>query len=302
MKQETGKDLIKCPRCGEAYSVSYRRCPFCEEDDNPRRVKSKQRSGRRVTEKKKTYSGRGALIVILLLVLALLTWVLFGESLLERFVKPTEETPAEETVPPESSGDIDPFYDPSVGEDPQTPADVTDPDAVTPPSVDTPEVSDTNADVSNAKLSNEDFTIYVGESVQLRVTGTDAAAAWSSKDSTVAVVGSSGLVTAVNPGTTTITAKVGDRVLEGIARVKSAGSGTGVSGAELNRSDITLGVGESFQLKVNGTDSPVTWSIEDSGVASISSSGVVKGIKAGSKTYAYAKVGGETLSCVVRIK
>lgn len=30
-------DLIKCPDCGEMFSSSYPRCPFCEEDA-PRRI------------------------------------------------------------------------------------------------------------------------------------------------------------------------------------------------------------------------------------------------------------------------
>ena len=41
-------DLLKCPRCGEEYSPSYRRCPFCEEGDHPRKIKynsSKQSGG-----------------------------------------------------------------------------------------------------------------------------------------------------------------------------------------------------------------------------------------------------------------
>ena len=25
--------LIKCPKCGEMFSDSYKTCPFCEEDD-----------------------------------------------------------------------------------------------------------------------------------------------------------------------------------------------------------------------------------------------------------------------------
>ena len=25
--------LIKCPKCGEMYSDSYRTCPFCQEDE-----------------------------------------------------------------------------------------------------------------------------------------------------------------------------------------------------------------------------------------------------------------------------
>lgn len=297
-------DLEKCPRCGEKYSSSYRRCPFCEEEDRPRKVKNKMRSGHRVTEKKKTYSGRSALIIILLLVLVLLTWVLFGEKIVARFEKPEEpESPVEDvTLSPEVNDD--PFYDPSIGDGTGEGTDVLDPNAVEPPAVDEQPVIEA-PDVSNAKLSSEDFTLSVGESVQLNVTGTDAAAVWSSKDPTVAVVGSSGFVTAINPGTTTITATVGDKTLEAIARVKSGGStsaaNTDISNAALNKEDFTAKVGESVQLKVTGTDAAVTWSIDNSSIASISSSGVVKGVKAG-QTKAYAKVGGKTLTCVVRIK
>ena len=294
-------DFVKCPRCGEEYSSSYHRCPFCEEEDRPRKVKNRTRSSHRVTEKKKTYSGRSALIIILLLVLALLTWVLFGEKLVERFAKPEEPEPPVADVTPPTEVNDDPFYDPNVGD---STGDVSDPNAAEPPSVDVPSV-DTNTDVSNAKLSSEDFTMTVGESVQLKVTGTDAAVVWSSKDSTVAVVGSSGLVTAINPGTTTITATVGDKTLEGIARVKSAegapGTNTDASNAALSSTDFTAKVGESVTLKVRGTDAAVTWSIDDSSIASISADGVVKGIKAG-QTKAHAKVGGKTLTCVVRIK
>ena len=288
-------DFEKCPRCGEEYSSSYRRCPFCEEEDRPRKVKNKMKSGRRVTEKKKTYSGRGALIIILLLVLALLTWVLFGDKIVARFAKPDEpEYPVEDVTPPTEVND-DPFYDPSVGDGTGDGID---------PGAEPPAVSE-NTDVSNAELSSEDFTLLVGENTQLKVTGTDASATWSSKDPTVAVVGSSGLVTAINPGTTTITVMVGDKTLEAVARVKRAdstpGSNSDVSNAALNKTDFTASVGESVTLKVTGTDAAVTWSIDDSSVASISGSGVVKGIKAG-KTNAHAKVGGKTLTCIVRIK
>lgn len=287
-------DLVKCPRCGEEYSPSYRSCPFCEEEDRPRKVKNKMRGGHRVTEKKKTYSGRSALIIILLLVLALLTWVLFGERIVARFAKPIEsEPPVEELTPPAGEND-DPFYDPSVGDGT---GDGTDPGAE-PPAV------GENTDVSNAKLSSEDFTLSVGESAQLQVSGTEAAVTWNSGDTAVAVVGSDGLVTAIGPGMTTVTATVGDRTLESIVRVRSGGGTSGAdadaSNAVLNKIDFTAKVGESVTLKVSGTDAAVTWSIDDSSIASISADGVVTGIKAG-KTCAHAQVGGRTLTCVVRI-
>lgn len=295
-------DIVKCPRCGEEYSNSYRCCPFCEEEDRPRKVKNRMKSGRRVTEKKKTYSGRGALIVILLLVLTLLTWVLFGEKLVERFAKPEEPEPPVEDVTPPPVVNEDPFYDPSVGEAEGT--DTVDPNAVEPPVADQPDGSE-NTDATDAKLSSEDFTLKVGESTQLSVTGTSAEVAWSSKNSTVAVVGSNGLVTAINPGTTTVTATVGDQKLEAIARVKSADAApdtnSDVSNAKLSSTDFTASVGESVTLRVTGTSASVTWSVDDSKIASVSSSGVVKGVKAG-QTKVHAKVGGKTLTCVVRIK
>ena len=61
-------NLLKCPRCGEEYSPSYRRCPFCEEGDHPRKIKynsSKQSGGRRVSDKKQTQSVRGAMAAVL---------------------------------------------------------------------------------------------------------------------------------------------------------------------------------------------------------------------------------------------
>lgn len=302
MERGNGMELVKCPCCGEEYSPSYRKCPFCEEEEAPKRVKNKMRSGRRVTDKKKTHSGRGALIVILLLVLALLTWYLFGEKLMAHFAQTQEpKPPVEDVTSPEDGGSDDPFYDPTIGG--TEPTDVPDPNAVTPPVVDEPSV-----DVTNAQLSRIDFTTNVGETVPLSVTGTAAVPVWASKDTAVATVDSTGLVTAVGAGTTLITATVGDRTLECIVRVKGTATNPGTvtptadtSGAKLSKTDFTAGVGESVQLKVTGTNATVSWSVGNSGIASVSASGVVKGVKAGTTTV-YAKVGSTTLECIVRIK
>ena len=80
-------DLLKCPRCGEEYSPSYRRCPFCEEGDHPRKIKynsSKQSGGRRVSDKKQTQSVRGAMAAVLVVVLLLLSWSLFGDKIVAK--------------------------------------------------------------------------------------------------------------------------------------------------------------------------------------------------------------------------
>lgn len=291
-------DLLKCPRCGELYSSSYRRCPFCEEDARPRKAAGKR--GHHVSEKKHTHSARGPFIAVLLVVLVLLSWYLFGEKFMERIADRTKD-PIENVDPlpvdpaPEVPDGSDPAVDPS-----------TDPDAPTPPVVDDPTPDDPTPDVSGAKLNREDFTLNAGESFQMTVSGTTAAPTWSIKNSAVATVSESGVVKGVGAGDTTVYAKVGDRTLECIVRVKggsSSGSGStvDVSGAKLNKTDFTISVGEKTQLKVTGTTASVSWSIGNSAVASIASDGTVTGLKAGTTT-AYAKVGSKTLECIVRVK
>lgn len=47
-------ELKKCPVCGEKFAATYKRCPFCEEDENPRRAKQPRRyegSGRRLARR-----------------------------------------------------------------------------------------------------------------------------------------------------------------------------------------------------------------------------------------------------------
>ena len=292
-------DLIKCPRCGEMYSSSYRRCPFCEEEDRPRRVASKR--GHYGAERKKTHSARGPFIAVLLVVLVILSWYLFGEKFMERIADGPKD-PVENVDPlpvdpaPGTPDGSDPAADPSTDTDTPAPPVVDDP---TPP-------ADTTPDVSGAKLNREDFTLNAGESFQMTVSGTTAAPAWSVKDAAVATVSESGMVKAVGAGDTMVYAKVGDRTLECIVRVKggsSSGSGgtVDVSAAKLNKTDFTISVGEKTQLKVTGTTASVTWSIGNSAVASIASDGTVKGLKAGTTT-AYAKVGSKTLECIVRVK
>lgn len=287
-------DLIKCPRCGEMYSSSYRRCPFCEEEDRPRKVASKR--GHHGAEKKKTHSARGPFIAVLLVVLTLLSWYLFGGKFMERIADAPKD-PIENTDPLP----VDPAPEVPDGSDP-----VADPDAPTPPVVDDPTPEDPTPDVSGAKLNREDFTLNAGESFQMTVSGTTAAPTWSIKNSAVATVSESGVVKGVGAGDTMVYAKVGDRTLECIVRVKGGGSsGSGstvdVSAAKLNKTDFTISVGEKTQLKVTGTTASVSWSIGNSAVASIASDGTVKGLKAGTTT-AYAKVGSKTLECIVRVK
>ena len=125
-------DLIKCPVCGEKYSSSYRRCPFCEEEDRPRKVSGKRRGGHHVAERKHTHSARGPLIAVLLVVLVVFSWYLFGGKFMEKIqedrandVENVDPAPVDPT--PVDPTPVDPTPDDPTPDEP-TPPVVHDPD------------------------------------------------------------------------------------------------------------------------------------------------------------------------------
>ena len=73
--------LIKCNKCGEVYSDSYKKCPFCVEDEEYYNGKVKKRGHRQVEKKKKTPSVLGPVLVLILVLLAgILVWSFAGDT------------------------------------------------------------------------------------------------------------------------------------------------------------------------------------------------------------------------------
>ena len=157
--------------------------------------------------------------------------------------------------------------------------------------------------------------------VQLKVGDGTGTYTWVSADPAIATVSETGKVTAVANGNVWVYATDGVGMGKCIVRVKGGsapvkpnpgtGTGTGTNpatpsdpsaaNASLNREDFTISVGELFAMKVKNYDGTVTWSVQDSSIASILNDGTVKGLKAG-RTTVTAKVGDRTLTCIVRVK
>ena len=230
-------DLIKCPECGEMYSSSYPCCPFCEEDgENSRKIKYTPK--RRIADRSKAQSARGGLIVVLVLVLGLLSWYLFGDSIAGRDKTKTpddKQTLANEpVVPVNSTTNVDPFYTPgsTPGEDSPALPGTEPPDTANggdgaqadpAPEPPAPEENE-NVDVSNAALNREDFTLSgVGDSFRVKVSGTEATPHWSIDNANVASLAADGTVTAVANGSTKLRCKVGARELTCVVRVNNTG-------------------------------------------------------------------------------
>ena len=167
--------------------------------------------------------------------------------------------------------------------------------------------------VTSVTLDKTSASLKVGEKVTLTVTvspssATDKSVSWSSNSTTVATVSSSGVVTAIKAGSATITVKTNDGGKTATCSVTVKAATVPVTGVSLNTTSLSLKVGEKVTLTAtvspsSATDKSVTWSSNNTTVATVSSSGVVTAIKAGSATITVkTSDGGKTATCSVTVK
>lgn len=301
--------LIKCPKCGEMFSDSYKTCPFCEEDEAYYSGKLRKSRGRRAAEsrRRKTPSVLGPVAVIVLILLAaLVVWLIFGDQIKEAIT----------------------------GEKPPV-TDVDKPDDT----IDKPDDTPVTPTIS---LNRTVLVLNVGDKDELKVNGTEDAAAWSSSAPTVASVNSAGEVTALTKGNAVITAEVNGESVTCTVTVKDEsdapddgstttkpddGSTTtkpdnsnkpstgsvdvsklklkSVYGTEIppvdGAFDISMSLKEpASQFTVEGTTMTATWSGGSSSIATVTSDGTIKPIGRGTTTLTI-KIGSTEISCTVRV-
>lgn len=221
--------------------------PVLRGGDHPRKIKynsSKQSGGRRVSDKKQTQSVRGAMAAVLVVVLLLLSWSLFGDKIVAKItpaddgntpgVQDDVNTPDDSNTntddPNANNGDT---TDPNTGDEPNAndPANGSDTTATNPGTTTTPSTPTVDASALSIKTNvgttlpkdgngNFDCTIKSSETIRLSVSGTDAAATWAVADASVLSISADGLITPAKVGTTTVTATVGGAVLTITVRIK----------------------------------------------------------------------------------
>ncbi|MBM6786394.1 Ig-like domain-containing protein [Collinsella tanakaei] len=165
--------------------------------------------------------------------------------------------------------------------------------------------------VTGVSLDRAALTLNKGDIRTLKATvyPTDAEnreVGWTSSNSAIARVDSSGKVIAVSAGKATITATTrdGGKTATCVITVK----GSAVTGVSLDRTSLVLGKGESYTLKatVAPTDAEnkeVTWKSTDSSIARVDSNGNVTAVASGKVTItATTDDGGKTASCTVTVK
>lgn len=125
---------------------------------------------------------------------------------------------------------------------------------------------------------------------------------WTSSNPVVATVDDSGVITAVEGGVTTITAKAGSHVAE--CKVTVTVPATGIA---VNKSAITLAMGKDEALTAtvfpeDTSDKAVQWTSSDESVATVDSFGKVVAISPGTAIVtATSHDGGFTASCTVTV-
>ena len=252
--------LLKCPKCGEMFSDTYKTCPFCQEDEELHSNRPVKRGTHRTGGgRAKPKVGGAAVVVCLVLVLGLAGYTIFGSQLTAFFSGDKEK--------PEPA-----------------PAVLT--------------------------LSQSSVDMTVGGSTVLSASGAEGIV-FSSSDESVATVAEDGTLQAVGAGSAIVTAKAGEQTATCQVTVEEPAqqpeppdppaekdlvlqSIYGTSG------DISISVGESAPMEVKGTESAVTWSMENTSVATVDSDGTVTGVASG-KTTLTATVDGQTLYCTIRV-
>lgn len=301
-------DMRKCSECGELYSVSYKKCPFCEEEAMISRGKApSRRGGRRVAAKEPSVLGP-VMIIVLLLLAALLVYFFFGDQLAQSLGFGDDSAIVEDQVNPGDTLEDDVTTDDTqVGDDVTPGDDIVPPevgDDTTPPEdgdVDTPVVDDPVEDdpATVPVLSREDFTLDLVSNTfyNMTVAGGKAPYTWKSSNEAIAKVDANGTVTAVSGGNATITVTDADgTTAECVVRVKGAASGS----ISLSHSDITVKKGEKVTLTLSGADAGV-WSVGNSSVATVDGSGTVTGVSKGQTTLTVS-VGSLKAECIIRVK
>lgn len=304
--------LIKCNKCGEVYSDSYKKCPFCVEDEEYYNGKVKKRGHRQMEKRKKAPSVVGPVLVLAVLVLAgILVWAFAGDTVRGWF-----------------GGDSQP--------------DDVDPGVTQNQPVKTP--VDSEPAVKALELDHMSLLMAPGESEKLAATGgTEESYQWITSDSSVLKVSDDGTVSALTEGSAVVTVTCGEEsvacaitVQEQADTTTATGNGTTTNKPDTNTNtstnngntntsaslknlkiktmygtyldknpndqfDMTINKGDpACELTLEGVTGTATWKSSNTSVVKVSESGTVERVGSGTATITIT-LGSATAEILVRV-
>ena len=166
--------------------------------------------------------------------------------------------------------------------------------------------------VTGVTLDKTTLGVNTGATGQLTATVAPASASnksvtWTSDNTAVATVDSTGKVTGVKAGTANVTVKTTDGAKSASAKVTVTDPVVHPTGVSLDKTTADATVGDTVQLTAtvapsNSTDKKVNWSSSDETLATVDNTGKVTTIKAGEATItASTNDGAKTATCKITI-
>lgn len=287
--------LIKCNKCGEVYSDSYKKCPFCVEDEEYYNGKVKKRGHRQMEKRKKAPSVVGPVLVLAVLVLAgILVWAFAGDTVRGWF-----------------GGD-------------KQPEDV-DPGTTQNQPVNTP--VDNQPVVKALALDHMSLLMAPGESEKLTATGgAEESYQWITSDSGVLKVSDDGTVSALTEGSAVVTVTCGEESVACAITVQKKADTTNkpnngntntstslknlkiktMYGTYLDKNpdgqfDMTVNKGDpACELTLEGVTGTATWKSSNTNVVKVSEGGTVERVGSGTATITIT-LGSATAEILVRV-
>ena len=167
--------------------------------------------------------------------------------------------------------------------------------------------------VSGITLNKTALNLTIGASESLVATispsnATNKDVEWTSSNTNVATVDTTGKVTGVSAGSATITVKTKDGSKVATCNVTVKNSVIPVTGVTLNKTALNLVTGASESLVAtispsNATNKDVEWTSSNTNVATVDTTGKVTGVSAGSATITVkTKDGSKVATCNVTVK
>lgn len=259
--------LLKCPKCGEMFSDTYKTCPFCQEDEERHSSKPVKNAGRRTGGgRAKPKVGGGVVIVCLVLVLGLAAYTIFGNQITAFFTGEMDAPTPEPTVLTMNKTSVELTVGSSF--------------ALTVSGADKVAFSSSDEAVATVSANGTVQAVSTGSAV------ITASAADTTATCRVAVTA------AVDQPTDPVTPDTPDTP---VTPDTPTGKDLVLQSIYGSRGQFSFNVGETAPLEVDGTDATVTWSSSDSQIATVDASGVVTAVSSG-KAIITASVEGQTLT------